>query len=109
MAETLKVLAQSAPSGVSLTDAYTVAASTSAVVSSLIACNQATSPAKIRVSVAVAGAADATKQYIYYDALIAAHDTFAASLGFTLATTDVVRVYSDNGYVSFTLFGSEIT
>jgi hypothetical protein len=40
---------------------------------------------------------------------IAANDTVALTLGITLATTDVVRVFSTTGAVNFTLFGSEIS
>ena len=67
MTDTLKVLAQVLPAGGVLTTLYTVPAATSIVASSLMVCNQSSQSAKIRVSIAVAGAADATKQYIRYD------------------------------------------
>jgi hypothetical protein len=35
-------------------------------------------------------------------------DAIALTLGITLATTDLVRVYSSTGSVNFTIFGSEI-
>lgn len=109
MADVAKVLGQSIPAAAVLTTLYTVPGATSAVVSTITACNESASEVKIRVSVAVAGAADEAKQYIYYDLPIAAKDNFSATQGWTLATTDVVRCYSDNGAVAFNLFGVEVT
>jgi hypothetical protein len=62
-----------------------------------------------RVSVAVGGGATANKDYIYYDLPIGANDTFIATVGLTLAATDVVRVYASNTNLSFSLYGSEIS
>lgn len=115
MAETLKVLGQVFPSAATLTTLYTVPAATQTTVSTITACNHSNTTADtIRVSVQVAGAADATKQYLYGGSTaaglsVAANDTFAATIGMTLATTDVVKCYSTNGTTSFNLFGAEIT
>ena len=108
MAEAQKVLGQSAPLATTLTDLYTAGAK--AVGSSLVICNRSASvPAHARVSVAVAGAADDPKQYVYYDLEIPGGETFIATIGWTLAITDVVRVYNDLATLSFNLFGVEIT
>ena len=107
MAEAQKILGQSSPSATTLTDVYT--APSAAVVSSIVICNRGDADANVRVAVAVAGAADSSKQYLYYDLPVFAKDTFIATIGATLATTDVVRVYSDLATVSFSLFGVEIT
>lgn len=106
--ETLKVLAQSNPSAASLTDAYTVPASTQAVISSVTVANRSATPTSFRISVAVAGAADDNKQYLYYDVPIAGNDTFAATLGISLAATDVLRVYATLATLSFNVFGEQI-
>lgn len=108
MAQTYKTLAQSKPNATTLTDAYTVPAATSAVVSSITICNQGTATS-YRISVAVAGLADTAKQYIAYDIAIAANSTDVLTLGITLATTDVIRVYNTNANCSFNIFGVEIT
>lgn len=107
MATTYKVLAQSIPSSFILTDAYTAAAS--AIISSILCCNQSNVVTVIRIAVAVAGAADITKQYLYYDVPVPANDTLALTLGLTLAATDVIRVYSGNGLVSFNISGTELS
>lgn len=109
MAEVLKVLAQSAPSATTLTDAYTVPGATSATVSSIMVCNRSASEATFRVSVAVAGAADGPGQYVVYDLPIAGTDVFAATVGLTLGAADVVRVWASSGDLSFSLFGVEVT
>lgn len=104
-----KVLAQLAPAIGTLTDLFTVNASAKAVVSTLKVCNQSEEDTTFRVSIAVAGAADEAKQYVYHDLPIVAHDTFSATEGWTLGPADVVRVRSGNGQCSFNLFGVEIT
>jgi len=109
MGEALKVLGQSAPAATTLTALYTVPAATSVTASSLVVCNQNVAKIKFRVSVAVAGAADAPKQYLYYDVEVLGKNSFTFTIGFTLAATDVVRVYSDTANTSFNLFGVEVT
>lgn len=109
MAEILKVLAQVVPVSGTLTTAYTVPGATSTVLNTIQICNQASGQTTIRVSVAVSGGADSTKQYVYYDLPVLGNDTFTLTAGLTLATTDVIRVYSANGQVSFNLFGLEVT
>ena len=102
-----KVLGQSNPNATTLTDAYTVPATTETVVSSLVVCNRSGSATTFRVSIAPGGAANSNEQYIYYDAPIPANETFAGTLGVTLATTDVVRVYAGAATLSFNFFGAE--
>jgi hypothetical protein len=109
MAEALKVLGQLAPAAATLSALYTVPGATSATVSSILVCNQNASTIKFRVSVAVANAADATKQYLYFDVDLTKKNTFSAVLGLTLGAGDVVRVYTDTTNVSFSLFGVEVT
>ena len=109
MAETRKVLGQSNPSAATLTDLYTVPGSTEAIVSTLTVVNRSSTATSFRVSVAIAGAANDNKQYLYYDLPIAGNDTFAATFGVTLAATDKVRVYATLATLSFSLFGIELT
>lgn len=104
---TIKVLGQSNPSATTLTDAYTVPGATTAVVSSGTVCNRSATPTTFRLSVAVAGAADNNKQYLFYDAPIGANETMALTLGITLGAADVVRVYATLATLAFNLFGEE--
>lgn len=109
MADALKVLGQVALSATTLSAIYTVPGATSTTVSSVVVCNRGGSSTTFRISVAVAGAADATKQYIYYDLPIPANDTFIATIGVTLATTDILRGYAGNGNLTMQAFGVEVT
>ena len=108
MAITYKTLGQVNPSATTPTTLYTVPAATSAVVSTLVVCNQAATAATFRVSVRVAALADTAKQYLYYDVALPANSTFTGTLGVTLAATDVVTVYASSATLSVGLFGSEI-
>ena len=109
MALTYKILGQSSPSTTTETTLYTVPASTSTICSSISICNRGGTQTTFRVSVSQGGGATANKDYLYYDVTLAGNDTFIATIGITLATTDVIRVYSGNSSLSFQLFGSEIS
>lgn len=108
MAETIKNLGQAIPASNVLTALYTVPGARVAVVSSLLVCNQGSTPAKFRVSHAVSAESDSPKQYLYYDQAVPAKNTFAATLGLSLGAADVIQVLSDTGLCSFNLYGTEI-
>ena len=108
MPATYKVLGQSIPVAVTLTTLYTVPAAAYAVTSTLVICNTGLT-AVVRVAVRPAGAAIATQHYIAYNLPVSQNDTVFLTLGMTLATTDVVSVYSSTATVAFSLFGSEVT
>lgn len=107
MATSIKVLGQAKPGATTLTTLYTVPGATTATISTITVCNQSATPTSFRISVRIAGAADTPAQYLYYDVAIAGNDTFAATVGLTLAATDVISVYNTLATCSFNLFGSE--
>lgn len=109
MPEARKVLGQSNPLAAALTVLYTVPAATEAVISTLNVANRSPVATSFRVSIAPAGAVDSLEQYQYYDIPIPGNDTFAATLGWTLAATDVVRVRALLATLSFSVFGVELT
>ena len=109
MATTLKVLAQNSPSAATLTTLYTVPAVTSAVCSSIVVCNRSSVSTSFRIAVRPAGAAIANQHYIYYDVIISGNDTFIATIGISLATTDVLSVYATLATLSFSVYGQENT
>jgi hypothetical protein len=105
---TYKVLGQVAPSATTETNLYTVPAATETVVSTLVVANRAATLATYRISVSVNGAATATKDYLIYDTTINGNSTVALTLGITIDSTDVIRVYASTGDLSFNAFGSEL-
>ena len=109
MATTYKVLGQSNPAATTATTLYTVPASTQAVISTLVVCNQASTAATFRLAVRVGGAALAASQYLAYDVTVGAADATALTLGITVNATDIVTIYGSSATLSFTAFGSEIS
>ena len=110
MPTTYKVLGQANPSATTETILYTTPSSTQTVVSSVAICNQAGTSATYRIAVRpAADATTASKHWIVYGATVAANDSIMLTLGLTLATGDVVRVYGSSANLSFSAFGSEIS
>lgn len=105
MADVFGALAQSLPSATTLTDAYAVPASKRATVE-VVACNRGGSAATVRLSHAIAGAADTGAQYLLYDYSIGAGEAVSTAR-FTVKAADVVRVYSSSGSVAFNVNGIE--
>jgi glucose-6-phosphate dehydrogenase assembly protein OpcA len=104
-----KTLGQSAPSATTNTNLYTVPASTSAVISTLVIANRAATSASFRIAIRPTGATIANQHYIAYDVPVGASDSTTLTLGITLAATDIITVYASTANLSFNVFGSEIT
>lgn len=104
-----KVLGQSAPSAATATTLYTVPALTSTVIATINVVNINTSTDTIRIAIRPAGAALANQHYVVYGLSLAAGATFTYTAGITMATTDVITIYSTGGFSSFSAFGSEIS
>jgi hypothetical protein len=107
VADAVKVLGQVAPSATTETTLYTVPDVTGTTSSTLIVCNRSGSGVTYRVAVRPKGAALATKHYLYFDKALPANDSFASTIGMTLAQADVVTVYASDTNLTFTLFGVE--
>lgn len=108
MATSYKVLGQLEPAATTEATLYTVPSATEAVCSTLSVCNKAAAAGSFRIRIKINNAADDDKQFVVYDAPIAAKDTLLLTFGATLGAGDVVRAYASSADVSFQLFGSEI-
>lgn len=106
--DTLKVLGQNNPTANSLIDVYVVPAATSATISSFIVCNQSGGFISFSVSVAINGATNDPKQYLYFNTPLDANDTFTATLGISLGPNDVIRFKTSDNNVSINIFGVEV-
>lgn len=102
-----KILGQQAPSATTETTLYTVPSSTQTVISTIVVCNRGGSATTFRIYFAPAGAGTSNSMYTHFDVNINANDSFAATLGVTLATTDVIRVFAGNANLTFSAFGTE--
>ncbi len=101
------VLAQAAP-GATLTDMYTVPASTEAIAYLSVANAGAT--ASIAMKLAPLGAADNDDQFLLDSMTVEANDTYLHPIPIMMAPTDKLRIIgaSDNRF-KFTLTGMELT
>jgi hypothetical protein len=109
MTTSYKVLGQSAPTGTTNVDLYTVPSSTSTVVSTLNVTNLTATDATFSVYVRVAGATAAGANTLLKDVPLAANSVFSATQGITLGAADVITVSTATAdALSFQLFGSEI-
>ena len=109
MAVTYKVLGQAKPAADTATTLYTVPASTSAIISTLVVANRANTAATYRIAIRIAGTTIANEDYLAFDVTVGANDSTTLTLGITLAATDVVTVYASTANLSFNAFGSEIS
>ena len=107
MPTTLRVLGQSAPTAAVEAALYTCG-TTSAVISTIVVCNtSSTTPDTFSARINVAGAGDTPKQLLFSLAPVPPNTTVTATIGITLANTDVVSVLSTNGTTVFSVFGQE--
>jgi hypothetical protein len=108
MAETRKILGQVDLPTTTLTDVYTVPASTQSVVSTITFTNRSGANRTFRCSVAIGGEADTGKQYIRYEESLPKNTSYDMTLGITLGAGDIVRAYASGTNVSINIFGVEI-
>lgn len=104
-----KILGQTNPDLTTITDLYTVPASTSAVCSTLNIANLAALNATFRIAVVPSGSSLQAKNYLAYDTVVPANDSIGLTIGVTLGQYDKIQVYSSTISQSFNLFGTEIS
>jgi hypothetical protein len=88
---------------------YTTPASTEAVISSIVICNQASSNVTVRIGLDTAAGTPGASEFLVYDAVVAGNDTVALTLGVTLDAAKFIRVSSSADTCSFSAFLSEIS
>jgi hypothetical protein len=109
MANAYKVLGQNDLAATTLTDVYTVPASTETVISTIVIANRTAAAESFRIAIRTGGDAVEDKHYIAYDVPIAANDSTTLTLGVTLEATDVLSVYASAVDLSVNVFGTEIS
>jgi len=112
MATSYKVLGQAATSviGASTEGTLYTAGGTSAIISTLSICNQASTPATYRIAIRPAGqSSTSAANWIVYGATVAGSDSTFLTNGLTLAVGDKIQVYASSNTVSFSAFGSELS
>ncbi len=99
------ILGQAAPAATTLTDIYTVPATTVASLRVIIT-NRGINDASFRVAVSPNGAAIVDRHFIAFDKLMAANDA-GSTIAFVVSSGDIVRVFAENADFSFTATGEE--
>jgi len=111
MASSYKILGQVDLTSSSLTDLYTVPASTKTVVSTIIIANRAAASDTFRLALRDGGEAISDKHYLAYDVPVAANDSTTLTLGVAMQATDVLSVAAAGtaSELSINAFGAEVT
>lgn len=91
------------------TTLYNTSASARAVLSTIVICNTAASPAQYRIGIMGSAGTPASTDWIVYDATVNSNDTVFLTCGITLQPAQFVRVSSSAATVTFRAFVSEIT
>jgi hypothetical protein len=109
MANTYKVLGQSAPADTTNADLYTVPSGTATVVSTLHVANVTADVALARIYIRVTGDPASDANALAKDVELAANSIFALTEGISLSASDVITVRSSvANALTFQLFGSEV-
>jgi hypothetical protein len=101
MATAYLVLGQSTP-GATATTTLVTGSTNGSIISSFTACNKGGSNDSIRISITKSGG---SAYYLYYNFTLAANSTLQETPGWTLATGDIVSVYSTTGNTDFVATG----
>lgn len=88
---------------------YSTGASTTAIVSGITVCNEATSTVTIRIGLDTTAGTPASGEFLVYDGTVAANDTLVLNLPVTMGNTTYLRVSSSANTTSFTAAVAEIS
>ena len=105
-----KILGQSNPSATTVTTLYTVPSAKEAVISTISVANLTATAATFRLILQPSADVSATilnKQYLGYDITVGASDSTVITIGVTMATGDVIKVYGSTANIAFQAFGDE--
>ena len=91
------------------TTLYNTSASATAVVSSILVTNTATTAATYRIGIMGSAGTPSASQWIAYDPPISGNDVVALTLGIVLQPSQFIRVSSSANTVTFSAYISEIT
>jgi len=88
---------------------YQTPASTSAVLSTIVVTNQASSSVTVRIGLTTSAGTPTSAQWLVYDAVVAGNDTVALTLGITMDASKFIRISSSANTCNFSAFYSELT
>lgn len=92
----------------SWTTLYTVPASTSAVISTVVISNLTSSFASYRIGIST-GSAPTNSEMLVYDNVVEGNDSVTLTLGLTMEAAKKILVISNSPEITFSVYGSEIS
>jgi hypothetical protein len=108
--QTYKILGQTAPTANTETLNYTVPASTSTTIRSIVVTNTSSSSDTFSISlVPTAGSSATNANYIVLNNTIMGNSTISFKYGYMLPTGAGIRIKSTNGTSTFSTYGSEMS
>ena len=109
--EVYKVLGQCRPAAGVWADLYVVPSGSSALVSAVVAANPSDRVSYVELTCALSGSSFSLEQYVTPPKRVEPNDSpnMLDSYNITPGSTDVLRVRSSTGEVSFNAFGIQIT
>jgi CDP-diglyceride synthetase len=88
---------------------YNTSASATAVISSILVANTASTAATYRIGIMGSAGTPGNSEWVAFGALVPANDTIALTIGVTLGNSQFVRVSSSANTVAFSAYISEIS
>ena len=88
---------------------YSTGASTTAIVSGIVICNEAATSVTIRIGLDTTAGTPASGEFLVYDASIVANDTLVLNLPVTLGNTTYIRCSSSATTCTFTAAVAEVS
>jgi hypothetical protein len=108
MTITYKILGQINPTANTMSTAYTVPASNSAVISTVVICNQSVNSAAFSLAAVASGDSPLAKNFLNFQTPVPGNDSITITIGMTLAANDSIRANATSSNISVSVFGSEI-
>lgn len=103
-----KILGQTNPIANTMTTTYTVPGNNSAVVSSVVICNQSSNSASFSLVVLPSGESIGSQHFINFKTPIPGNDSITVTIGLTMSANDSISANISSSNVSVGVFGSEI-
>lgn len=88
---------------------YNTSASVTAVISSILIANTASTDATYRIGLDTSAGTPGASEWLVYGATVPANDTICLTLGICLQSSRYIRVSSSENTVTFSAFVSEIS
>ena len=88
---------------------YNTTASTTAIISGIVVCNEAASPVTFRIGIQTSASGPTSGKWIAYDATVSANDSLIINVPISLGNTKYIMISSSANTCSFTASVAEMS